>query len=228
MKKIVINLLLADIVKSIETGMSPVIPKSLYDLPAYEMVDIIDEIKRYMYRRVDIFIDHYVAGNRQIFADVLKGKVIDNSTFAEERDLYQLLHTGNFLDCMRNQCSINEMLEIMKTSGFSTHMLNEIFDFWSDHNNNEWITGTETRALRALPSVMTNGMTPSQIGALPKLAHLFHNGEIFDDPKVVVKVCEDIDKLGPNINWQQNKTFLAATEADKDKIRSIVAEIVNK
>jgi hypothetical protein len=132
------------------------------------------------------------------------------------------------MDYMANPCTVNEFIELMKRSKLNTHMLNEIHDYWADPVNNERLTGTETRALRALPSVMTNGMIPSQLGALPRLAYIFHNGEIFDDPKVAIKICEDIDKLGPSINWQQSKTFLAASEEDKDKIRSIVAEIVNK
>ena len=129
---------------------------------------------------------------------------------------------------MVNPCTVNEMLEIMKRSGLNTHMLNEIYNYWSDPVNNERLTGTDTRALRQLPSVMTNGMMPSQLGVLPRLAYIFHNGEIFDDPAVAVKVCEDIDKLGSAINWPLSKVFLEASEEDKDKIRSIVAEIVNK
>ena len=228
MKKIVENLIISNIIKSFETGISADIPAALYDLKTNEFIDIVDDIKRYMYKHIDIFVDYFISGNQQNIIDVLKGNIKDRSRVAEDRDLYQLCHISTFMDCLYNPCSVKEMLELMRNAGYSTHMLNEIYDYWADPLNNERLTGTETRALKALPSVMTNGMTMAQIGSLDKLAYLFHNGEIFDDPKAVIKICEDIDKLGPNINWQQNKTFLAATEADKDKIRHIVAEIVNE
>lgn len=228
MKKIVENLIISNIIKSFETGVSADIPSALYDLKTIEFIDIVDDIKRYMYKNIDIFVDYFISGNQQNIIDVLKGEIKDKSRVAEDRDLYQLCHLSNFMDCMYNPCSVNEMLELMKNAGYSTHVLNEIFDYWADPVNNERLTGTDTRALRALPFVMTNGMTPAQIGALSRLAYLFHNGEIFDNPAVAVKVCEDIDKLGSAINWQQSKMFLEASEEDKDKIRHIVAEIVNK
>ena len=228
MKKIVENLLIANMIKFIETGVAADIPAALYDLKCGEFIDTVDDLKRYMYKSVDVFVDTFIAGNRHDLVDILSGKKVNGVSITDDRDLYQLCHISNFMDCMANPISVNEMIDLMKRSGLNTHMLNEIFDYWSDLTNNERLTGTETRALRQLPSVMTNGMTPAQYGALPRLAYIFHNGEIFDDPAVAVKVCEDINKLGPSINWQQNKTFLAATEEDKDKIRHIVAEIVNK
>lgn len=226
MKKIIENLLIANMVKYIETGIAADIPSALYDLKCNEFIDTVDDLKHYMYRNIDIFVDTFIAGNRHQLVDILSGKKVDGVSIVDNRDLYQLCHISTFLDYMANPISVNEMLEIMKRSGLNVHMLNEIYDYWSDPVNNERLTGTETRALKALPTVMTNGMVPSQLGALPRLAYVFHNGEIFDDPAVAVKVCEDINKLGPNINWQQNKVFLAASEEDKDKIRSIVAEII--
>ena len=230
MKKIVENLLIANIIKSFETGISADIPAALYDLKTNEFIDIVDDIKRYMYKHIDIFVDYFISGNQQNIIDVLKGEIKDKSRVAEDRDLYQLCHISNFMDCLYNPCSVNEMLELMRNAGYSTHMLNEIYDYWSDPVNNERLTGTDTRALRQLPSAMTNGMTSSQLGVLPRLAYIFHNGELFDNPAVAVKVCEDISKLGSAIaiNWQQSRIFLEASEEDKDKIRSIVAEIVNK
>jgi hypothetical protein len=228
MKKIIENLLIANMVKYIETGIAADIPAALYDLKCGEFIDTVDDLKRYMYKSVDVFVDTFIAGNRHDLVDILNGKKVNGVSITDDRDLYQLCHISNFMDCMANPISVNEMIDLMKRSGLNTHMLNEIFDYWSDLTNNERLTGTETRALRQLPSVMTNGMTPSQLGALPRLAYIFHNGEIFDDPAIAVKVCEDINKLGPSINWQQNKMFLTASEEDKDKIRSIVAEIVNK
>ena len=194
----------------------------------YLFIDTIDDIKRYMYKNIDIFVDTFIAGNHHQLVDVLSGKKINNVSIVDDRDLYQLCHIATFLDYMVNPCTVNEMLEIMKRSGLNTHMLNEIYNYWSDPVNNERLTGTDTRALRQLPSVMTNGMMPSQLGVLPRLAYIFHNGEIFDDPAVAVKVCEDISKLGSAIGWQwqQSKMFLEASEEDKDKIRSIVAEII--
>lgn len=226
MKKIVENLLIANMIKFIETGVAADIPAALYDLKCGEFIDTVDDLKRYMYKSVDVFVDTFIAGNRHDLVDILNGKKVNGVSITDDRDLYQLCHISNFMDCMANPISVNEMIDLMKRSGLNTHMLNEIFDYWSDLTNNERLTGTETRALRQLPSVMTNGMTPSQLGALPRLAYIFHNGEIFDDPAIAVKVCEDINKLGPSINWQQNKMFLTASEEDKDKIRSIVAEII--
>ena len=230
MKKIIENLLIANIVKYIETGIAADIPAALYDLKCDEFIDTVDDIKRYMYKSIDTFVDTFIAGNRHDLVDILNGKKINNVSIIDDRDLYQLCHISTFLDCMVNPCTVNEMIELMKRSGLNTHMLNEIFDYWADPVNNERLTGTDTRALRQLPSVMTNGMTPSQLGVLPRLAYIFHNGELFDDPAVAVKVCEDISKLGSAMlpNWQQSRIFLDASEEDKDKIRSIVAEIVNK
>ena len=228
MKKIIENLIINNIVKYIETGVAADIPAALYDLKCGEFIDCVDDIKRYMYRNIDIFVDTFIAGNHHNLVDVLSGKKINNVSIVDDRDLYQLCHISTFMDCMANPISVNEMVDLLKKSGLNTHMLNEIFDYWADLTNNERLTGTDTRALRQLPSVMTNGMTPSQYGALPRLAYIFHNGEIFDDPAVAVKVCEDISKLGSAIDWQQSRIFLEASEEDKDKIRSIVAEIVNK
>lgn len=226
MKKIIENLLIANIVKYIETGIAADIPAALYDLKCDEFIDTVDDIKRYMYKSIDTFVDTFIAGNRHDLVDILNGKKIEGISIVDDRDLYQICHMGTFMDNMYNPITVNELLELMKRSGLNTRMLNKMFDYWADPVNNERLTGTETRALKALPTVITNGMTPSQLGALPRLAYIFHNGEIFDDPKVAVKVCEDINKLGPSINWQQNKVFLAASEEDKDKIRSIVAEII--
>ena len=228
MKKIIENLLIANMVKYIETGVAADIPAALYDLKCGEFIDTVDDLKRYMYKSVDVFVDTFIAGNRHDLVDILNGKKVNGVSITDDRDLYQLCHISNFMDCMANPISVNEMVDLMKKSGLNTHMLNEIFDYWADLTNNERLTGTDTRALRQLPSVMTNGMTPSQYGALPRLAYIFHNGEVFDDPAVAVKVCEDISKLGSAINWQQSKVFLEASEEDKDKIRHIVAEIVNK
>lgn len=228
MKKIIENLLIANIVKYIETNVAADIPTALFDLKCGEFIDTVDDIKRYMYKSVDVFVDTFIAGNRHQLVDVLSGKKINNVSIVDDRDLYQLCHISTFMDCMANPISVNEMVDLMKRSGLSTHMLNEIFDYWADLTNNECLTGTNIRALRSLPVVMTNGMTPAQLGALPRLAYIFHNGEIFDDPKIAVKVCEDINKLGSSINWQQSKSFLGASEEDKDKIRHIVAEIVNE
>ena len=226
MKKIIENLLIANMTKFIETGVAADIPAALYDLKCDEFIDTVDDIKRYMYKNIDTFVDTFIAGNRHQLVDILSGKKVNGVSITDDRDLYQLCHISTFLDYMCNPCTVNEMLEIMKRSGLNTHMLNEIYNYWSDPVNNERLTDTDTRALRQLPSVMTNGMMPSQLGVLPRLAYIFHNGEIFDDPAVAVKVCEDISKLGSAINWQQSKVFLEASQEDKDKIRSIVAEIV--
>ena len=129
MKKIIENLLIANIVKYIETGIAADIPAALYDLKCDEFIDTVDDIKRYKNSSTfQIILDNkYYAIN---FISKT-GPIIVNREYSYISDFIEFTDNANYQRVTSRQLSQLKKDKLVIT----TRVFNDVQLSWGKKND---------------------------------------------------------------------------------------------